>query len=66
MDALDVNDTLAVADGLPKLGVPARVAWGADDPFQKIEYGERFAADLKAPLRRIERGCTSRPRTIRR
>ena len=61
MDALDVNDTLAVADALPKLGVPARVAWGADDAFQKIEYGERFAADLKAPLRRIEGGLHFTP-----
>ncbi len=61
MDALDVNDTLAVAGGLPKLGVPARLAWGADDPFQPVEYGERFAADLKAPLRRIEKGLHFTP-----
>ncbi len=54
--SLDVNDTAAVADELPRLNVPARVAWGVSDQFQKIEYGERFARDLKAPLVRIEGG----------
>lgn len=52
--SLNVEDTLAVADRLPELGVPARVAWGVDDAFQKLAYGERFARDLDAPLRRIE------------
>lgn len=54
--ALRRRDTLAVADDLPTLGVPARIAWGADDHFLKISYGERFAQDLSAPLRRIESG----------
>lgn len=53
---LYVHDTLAVAHQLPSLRVPARVAWGTGDPFQKIEYGERFARDLSAPLHRIEGG----------
>jgi pimeloyl-ACP methyl ester carboxylesterase len=52
--ALDVRDTLAVADDLPKLDAPARLVWGAEDRFQKLRYGERFARDLRAPLRRIE------------
>lgn len=56
VDSLNVQDTLAVADQLPKLNMPARLAWGAADPFQKIRYGERFAQDLDAPLRRIEGG----------
>lgn len=57
MKALDVNDTLAVADDLPKLrGIPARVIWGAADPFQKVRYGERFARDLGTTLQRIEGG----------
>ena len=56
IEALDVRDTLAVADDLTRLGVPARVVWGEADQFQKLEYGERFARDLKAPLRRIEGG----------
>jgi pimeloyl-ACP methyl ester carboxylesterase len=56
VDSLRVEDTLAVADDLPKLEVAVRIAWGVADQFQKIEYGERFARDLKAPLRRIEGG----------
>jgi pimeloyl-ACP methyl ester carboxylesterase len=52
--SLDVRDTLAVAGDLPRLDVPARLVWGAADQFQKVEYGERFARDLRAPLRRIE------------
>ncbi|HEV7268002.1 MAG TPA: alpha/beta fold hydrolase [Falsiroseomonas sp.] len=54
--ALDVRDTLAVADRLSTLHLPARVAWGVADPFQKIGYGERLAHDLAAPVRRIEGG----------
>ncbi|HEX2140199.1 MAG TPA: alpha/beta fold hydrolase [Woeseiaceae bacterium] len=53
VDALDTNDTLAIADRLPALNVPARVAWGTRG-FQDVGYGERFARDLRAPLRRIE------------
>jgi pimeloyl-ACP methyl ester carboxylesterase len=56
VQALDVRDTLAVQEALPSLDVPARVVWGAADAFQKIRYGERFASDLGAPLRRIEGG----------
>jgi pimeloyl-ACP methyl ester carboxylesterase len=52
--ALDVNDTLSIADRLPALGIPARIVWGAADRFQKIEYGERLAADLRAPIDRTE------------
>lgn len=61
VDSLNVEDTLSVADELPRLGVPARVAWGAADKFQKIEYGERFARDLATPLRRIEGGMHFTP-----
>lgn len=57
MRALDVSDTLAVEDDLPRLrNRPARVVWGAADPFQKIRYGERFAKDLDCRLVRIEGG----------
>jgi pimeloyl-ACP methyl ester carboxylesterase len=52
--ALDTRDTLAVADRLPNLNLPARLIWGTADRYQKIEVGERLARDLKAPLRRIE------------
>jgi pimeloyl-ACP methyl ester carboxylesterase len=56
VNSLNVNDTLAVANELPTLNVPARVVWGAADPFQKVEYGERLAWDLGTELRRIEGG----------
>lgn len=57
MKALDVNDTLRIADRLVELrGIPSRIVWGAADAFQKISYGERLATDLGAPLRRIEGG----------
>jgi pimeloyl-ACP methyl ester carboxylesterase len=61
IEALDVNDTLSVASALPSLNVPARVVWGVKDHFQKIEYGERFARDLNAPLYRIEGGLHFTP-----
>jgi pimeloyl-ACP methyl ester carboxylesterase len=54
--ALDVADTLAVQDGLLRLQLPSRVVWGVNDPFQKIEYGERFARDLGTTVQRIEGG----------
>jgi pimeloyl-ACP methyl ester carboxylesterase len=54
--ALDVMDTLAIQDELPRLDVPARIVWGAADQFQKVAYGERLARALRAPLHRIEGG----------
>ncbi len=54
--SLDVQDTLAVADQIPNLKVPARLVWGAADQFQKIGYGYRLAYELGAPLERIEEG----------
>lgn len=56
VEALDVNDTLAIADQLTSLKIPARLAWGDADQFQKIEYAEHFSRDLDAPLRRIRGG----------
>ncbi|WP_373488398.1 alpha/beta fold hydrolase [Blastomonas sp.] len=54
--ALDVRDTTAVAPELSGLNIPARIAWGTADQFQKMRFGERLAHDLSAPLRRIEGG----------
>ena len=54
--SLDVNDTLAIADQIPNLNVPARLVWGAADQFQKIGYGYRLAHELGAPIERIEDG----------
>jgi pimeloyl-ACP methyl ester carboxylesterase len=56
VQALDVQDTLAVADRLPDLDLAARIVWGEADQFQKLEYGERLARDLRAPLRCIPGG----------
>ncbi|WP_104522960.1 alpha/beta fold hydrolase [Blastococcus atacamensis] len=56
VSALDVADTLAVADELPALGLPARVVWGDADRFQKVEYGRRLAADLGTTLQPIPGG----------
>lgn len=47
---------MSVAADLPQLEVPARIAWGTADPFQKLQYGERFAMDLNASMRRITGG----------
>jgi pimeloyl-ACP methyl ester carboxylesterase len=54
--ALDVRDTLAVADRLPELKKSARLVWGVADRFQTIGYGYRLAHDLNARLERIEGG----------
>lgn len=54
--SMDVRDTLAIADGLPKLELPAAIVWGAADPFQKVQYGELLAMDLRAPLDRVYGG----------
>lgn len=56
VQALDVRDTLAVADELSGLGIPASIVWGAADRFLKVHYGERLARDLGAPLDRIRGG----------
>jgi pimeloyl-ACP methyl ester carboxylesterase len=53
---LRTADTLTVAERLRDLDVPARVVWGAADPFQKVPYGERLAWDLRTELWRIEGG----------
>jgi len=54
--SLRTEDTLAVADRLPQLKVPAAVVWGAADQFQKVEYGRRLAADLHARITEIPGG----------
>ncbi|MEX1163041.1 MAG: alpha/beta hydrolase [Nitriliruptor sp.] len=46
--ALDVQDTLRIAERLPDLDVPARIVWGLADQFQKARYGQRLARDLRA------------------
>ena len=45
-----------MADRLGDLDVPARVVWGAADPFQKVVHGQRLVRDLRTELWRIEGG----------
>lgn len=59
--SLNVEDTKSIADKLPSLGIPARIVWGDADEFQKLEYGERLATDLGAPLRHIKGGLHFTP-----
>ncbi len=55
--ALDTQDTLAIQDRLRELrGLPAKVVWGAADPFQKLRYGRRLASDLDCELIEIPGG----------
>jgi pimeloyl-ACP methyl ester carboxylesterase len=49
-----VRDTENVSLRLHELDAPARVVWGAADRFQKVQYGERLAAELRTQLRRLD------------
>lgn len=53
---LTSRDTKEVSERLHTLALPAQVVWGEADPFQKIEYGERLAAELGCNLIRIPKG----------
>lgn len=59
--SLDTRDTLELADRLPRLDLPARVVWGASDPFQSIEWGRRLARDLGTDVRAIDDGLHFTP-----
>jgi pimeloyl-ACP methyl ester carboxylesterase len=54
--ALDVRDTLMMADRLAEIKVSSRLVWGVADRFQTVGYGYRLAHDLNARLERIEGG----------
>ena len=57
MQALHTSDTQDVANHIGRLrDRPARVVWGAADPFQKLRYGRRFARDLDCELVTISGG----------
>lgn len=56
VSALDVQDTITVADRLSGLDLPARVVWGDADQFQRIRFGERLARDLGTHVDRIRGG----------
>jgi pimeloyl-ACP methyl ester carboxylesterase len=52
--SLDSANTMAVADSIPSLDIPARIVWGAADRFQPIGYGYRLPYELGATLERVE------------
>lgn len=58
---LDAADTLAVADGVRRLDLPARVVWGDADPFLTIGHGARLATDLGTAVRAIPGGLHFTP-----
>ena len=52
--ALDSSTTERISPELSRLQIPVGVAWGEQDPFQKVHWGERLAADIPtAELTRI-------------
>lgn len=52
---LNTSHTTMLTERLATIGAPTLLAWGADDPWQPIEDGERLARDIPgARLVRIE------------
>jgi len=52
--AADPPYTLEVVDELAAAAVPTLLVWGEDDTFQRVEFAERYAAEIPgATLRRI-------------
>lgn len=52
--ALNTNLTTEITDRLPSFRFPTLVAWGEDDTFQLLKYGERLAWDIpRAHLARV-------------
>lgn len=54
MASLRTEDTLAIADRLSTLSVPARIVWGTGDKFQPVHYGDLLASDFGVRVDRIE------------
>lgn len=44
--SLDSRHTEELVPELPKLSIPVAVVWGEQDPFQKVKWAERLAADI--------------------
>lgn len=52
--AADPRYTLELVDDLRRAAVPTLLLWGEDDTFQRVEFAERYAAEIPgAELRRI-------------
>ena len=45
--ALDSKDTLDIAARVEAIDIPALVLWGKQDPYQKLEYGQRLAKSMR-------------------
>jgi pimeloyl-ACP methyl ester carboxylesterase len=45
--ALDTSHTTTIMNDVEALDVPTLVLWGQQDPFQKLEYGQRLARSMK-------------------
>lgn len=48
--SLDCSDTVQMHAALSQVHLPCRVVWGAADEAQKVQAGERLAAELNAPF----------------
>ncbi|MEB3215996.1 MAG: alpha/beta hydrolase [Nostocales cyanobacterium 94392] len=54
--ALNTNHTMALVDRHSMIAAPTLLLWGVDDPWQRIEDGERLAQEIPhAKLVRVER-----------
>ena len=52
--AADPRYTLELVDDLRRAAVPTLLVWGEDDTFQRVQFAERYAAEIPgATLRRI-------------
>jgi pimeloyl-ACP methyl ester carboxylesterase len=52
--AADPRYTLELVDDLTAAAVPTLLLWGEDDTFQRVEFAERYAAEIPgATLRRL-------------
>lgn len=54
VQALDNQETMQLTSELSRIEVPARVVWGAGDPFHKLEYAHRLSTLLRAPLDAVD------------
>jgi pimeloyl-ACP methyl ester carboxylesterase len=44
--AADPRYTLELVDDLAAAAVPTLLLWGEDDTFQRVEFAERYAAEI--------------------
>ncbi len=59
---LDVNDTLAIADQIPHLSVPARLVWGRQTASRRLATATGLPTSLGRRLTASKRASTSSPR----